>query len=269
VAASRDAVLSNILDIIQIGKEITSSVTLSPDKTLEKGKVLFASESMIFIDILANVSSEGPIVTLICFLAVGGLIWSGFRKLREFLIVYAFLSLGMLAFIATLQFFEVKLNFFNFITIPITIGIGVDYAINIYYRYKADHERSITDAVASTGSAVFLCSWTTIIGYGTMLWAKNQAMASFGLMAVIGEISCLAFALVFMPAWLGMREDRRRHPEASHAHKTPLVLEHALPAHTALEAEEVVKPAHRGTAAAKKKAPPKKKAAPRRKKPSA
>jgi predicted RND superfamily exporter protein len=269
VAASRDAVLSNILDIIQIGKEITSSVTLSPGKTLETGQVLFASESMIFIDILANVASEGPIVTLICFLAVGALIWSGFRKLREFLTVYAFLSLGMLAFIATLQFFEVKLNFFNFITIPITIGIGVDYAINIYYRYKADHERCITDAVASTGSAVFLCSWTTIIGYGTMLWAKNQAMASFGLMAVIGEICCLAFALLFMPAWLGVREDRRRHPEAAHAHKTPLVLQHALPARTALEAEEAVKPVHRGTVTTKNKAPPKKKAAARLKKPTA
>jgi predicted RND superfamily exporter protein len=42
-----------------------------------------------------------------------------------------------------------------------------------------------------------------------MLWAKNQAMASFGLMAVIGEISCLLFALVFMTAYLAVREDRR------------------------------------------------------------
>lgn len=269
VAASRDAVLSNILDIIQIGKEIGGSITTAPGKVLEKGKVLFASESMIFIDILANVSAEGPIVTVICFLAVGGLIWSGFRRLKEFLIVYAFLSLGMLAFIATLQLFEVKLNFFNFITIPITIGIGVDYAINIYYRYKADHERSITDAVASTGSAVFLCSWTTIIGYGTMLWAKNQAMASFGLMAVIGEVSCLAFALLFMPAWLGMREDKRRHPDKAAAHRTPLVLDHALPAHTALEAQEGEKPARRARPAARKKAPKKKTAAPRVRKPAA
>jgi len=210
VAASQDAVLSNIKDIIQIGNEIGSSVTLAPGKILEKGQVLFASESMIFMDMLKNISAEGPLVTVVCFLAVGALIWSGFRKLKDFLLVYAFLAFGMLAFIAMLQFLEVKLNFFNFITIPITIGIGVDYAINIYYRYKVDHERSITDAVASTGSAVFLCSWTTIIGYGTMLWAKNQAMASFGLMAVIGEISCLIFAIIFMPAYLGVREDKRK-----------------------------------------------------------
>ncbi|MFO1525633.1 MAG: hypothetical protein U1F16_06645 [Turneriella sp.] len=31
---------------------------------------------------------------------------------------------------------------------------------------------------------------------------ENQAMASFGLMAVIGEICCLAFALIFMTAYL-------------------------------------------------------------------
>jgi predicted RND superfamily exporter protein len=228
VAANNDAVLSNILDIIKIGNEISSTVTLAPGASLEKGKVLFASESMIFIDILANVSTEGPLVTVICFLAVGLLIGFGFRQIGESLFVYGFLAFGMFAFIAALQFFEVKLNFFNFITIPITIGIGVDYAINIYYRYKVDHKRSISEAVSSTGSAVFLCSWTTIIGYGSMLWAKNQAMASFGLMAVIGEISCLAFALVFMPAYLGMREDRQKHlATAGHAPALPVALKHA------------------------------------------
>lgn len=257
VAASQDAVLSNILDIIQIGREISSSVVLAPGRELESGKVLFASESMVFIDILANVSSEGPLVTVICFLAVGAFIWFGFRQWREFAIVYIFLSLGLLAFIATLQLFEVKLNFFNFITIPITIGIGVDYAINIYYRYKSDGERSITETVASTGSAVILCSWTTIIGYGVMLWAKNQAMASFGLMAVIGEICCLAFAIIFMPAWLGVREDRRQKPAPQSA---SLVLERTLPQHTALEAVNAEAPRKQPTRKKKKTAPNKKKA---------
>ncbi len=250
VAANNDAVLSNILDIVKIGQEISSAVTLAPGSTLEKGKVLFASESMIFIDILANVSAEGPLVTVFCFLAVGALIWFGFRKLGEFVFVYSFLAFGMLAFIAALQFFEVKLNFFNFITIPITIGIGVDYAINIYYRYKVDHKRSISDAVSSTGSAVFLCSWTTIIGYGSMLWAKNQAMASFGLMAVIGEVSCLAFALIFMPAYLGVREEKRNHVAGAVS---------AEKGHAPVVAKKPAKRASRKTAASKPKTSKKRK----------
>lgn len=209
VTAGQNAVLSNIKDIMQIGHEISGAVKIAPGKNLKEGELLFASESMIFTDILGDVSKEGPLVTLICFLAVGGFIWIGFRRLKEFFFVYLFLTFGLLAFIAALYFFGIKLNFFNFITIPITIGIGVDYAINLYYRYKVDGERSIESALASTGSAVFLCSWTTIIGYGSMLWAKNQAMASFGLMAVIGEVSCLVFAMVFMTAYLAVREDKR------------------------------------------------------------
>ena len=265
VAANNEAVLSNILDIIKIGNEISSAVTLAPGATLEPGKVLFASESMIFIDILANVSKEGPLVTVICFLAVGLLIWSGFRKLSESLFVYTFLAFGMFTFIAALQFFEVKLNFFNFITIPITIGIGVDYAINIYYRYKVDHKRSISDAVSSTGSAVFLCSWTTIIGYGSMLWAKNQAMASFGLMAVIGEISCLTFALVFMPAYLGMLEGRRKHVSGGAAGAEPAGVKavKAVGAPLRPAGKPTVKAAKKRTA----KAAPKTKKAPKRKSP--
>lgn len=209
VAASQDAVLSNIQDIIKIGKEIEQSVTLAPTEKLSQGQVLFASDSMIFLDVLENVATEGPLITVVCFLAVGGLIAFGFRRVKDSLVVFAFLGFGMLSFIGTLLATGIKLNFFNFITIPITIGIGVDYAINVYYRYKVDGKESITAAVASTGSAVFLCSWTTIIGYGTMLWAKNQAMVSFGLMAVIGEISCLIFALFFLPAWLGVKESKR------------------------------------------------------------
>lgn len=209
VAAGRDAVLSNILDLVRIGEEISSEVPIAEGKHAGAGKLLLASESMIFIDIIDNVRREGPLVTVLCFLAVGVLIFAGFRRLREFLFVYAFLTFGMLAFIASLLVFGIKLNFFNFITIPITIGIGVDYAINIFYRYKSEGERSIKATIAHTGSAVALCSWTTIIGYGTMLWAKNQAMASFGMMAVIGEICCLGFALVFMPAFLGVRENQQ------------------------------------------------------------
>ncbi|MBV6494218.1 MAG: hypothetical protein LDLANPLL_02249 [Turneriella sp.] len=209
VTASDKAVLSNIKDVIQIGSEISNAVKLAPGKEIGAEEVLLASESMIFTDILRDVSREGPLVTFICFLAVGAFIWIGFRRIKEFFFVYIFLTFGLLSFIAALYVFSVKLNFFNFITIPITIGIGVDYAINIYYRYKVDGEKSIQNALASTGSAVFLCSWTTIIGYGSMLGARNQAMASFGLMAVIGEISCLIFAMVFMTAYLARRADKR------------------------------------------------------------
>ena len=98
----------------------------------------------------------------------------------------------------------IKLNFVNFVVLPITFGIGIDYAVNYYQRYR--QASSPDQALAASGGAVALCSATTIIGYSALLVADNRAIFSFGLTAVIGEITCLSAALFALPAvlcWLG------------------------------------------------------------------
>ncbi|MCA9644990.1 MAG: hypothetical protein KC492_30080, partial [Myxococcales bacterium] len=75
----------------------------------------------------------------------------------------------------------------------------------------------VRGAVSHTGGAVALCSVTTIIGFGSLLVAQNQALFSFGLFAVAGEIACLATAVLSLPsaiAWLGSRRAASRAIEA-------------------------------------------------------
>jgi predicted RND superfamily exporter protein len=103
---------------------------------------------------------------------------------------------------------EVKITFLNFIALPITFGIGAEYGLNVAQRYRDD--RDMVRAVGSTGAAVALCSWTTIVGYGSLLAASSRALRGFGLMAILGEVSCLAAALVAMPAIILWREKCRR-----------------------------------------------------------
>ena len=57
-------------------------------------------------------------------------------------------------------------------------------------------------AVFHTGGAVVLASFTTIIGWGSLLIAGNQAFVSFGKIAVIGEVSCVLVAVLIIPAVL-------------------------------------------------------------------
>ena len=99
---------------------------------------------------------------------------------------------------------KVHVTFLNFIALPITFGIGAEYALNVVTRYR--EERNVARAVISTGAAVALCSWTTIVGYGSLLAASNQALNGFGLMAIIGEVACLAAAIVALPAFLFWRQ---------------------------------------------------------------
>jgi uncharacterized protein len=104
----------------------------------------------------------------------------------------------------------IKINFVNFIAFPITFGIGVDYAVNVMARYLRDGERDVAAAVRGTGAAVALCSATTIIGYSSLLVAKNLGLFLFGLLAVLGEITCLTTAVVVLPAVLVRVRDRWR-----------------------------------------------------------
>jgi predicted RND superfamily exporter protein len=102
---------------------------------------------------------------------------------------------------------RVHVTFLNFIALPITFGIGAEYVLNVVTRYR--EERDILRAVVSTGAAVALCSWTTIVGYGSLLAARNQALQGFGAMAILGEVSCLSAAIVALPAFIVWRQHGR------------------------------------------------------------
>ena len=103
---------------------------------------------------------------------------------------------------------DFKINFLNFIALPITFGIGVDYGVNIFHRYLHEPSKDILKCVRETGGAVGLCSFTTIIGYSSLLIAQNQAFVSFGVLAVLGEVTSLVAAIISIPAlllWLQRR----------------------------------------------------------------
>ena len=74
---------------------------------------------------------------------------------------------------------DTQLNFLNFIALPITFGIGCEYPFNIFDRSRLLGATS-RRAVKRIGGAVALCSYTTMIGYGSLLFADNQALQSFG-----------------------------------------------------------------------------------------
>lgn len=73
--------------------------------------------------------------------------------------------------------------------------------------------KDVEHSLRHTGAAVLLCSTTTIIGYSVLMIANNQALASFGTMAIIGEIACISAAALLTPALMLLikaRMERKR-----------------------------------------------------------
>jgi uncharacterized protein len=159
-------------------------------------------QPLLVIDIVDAIVRDGPVATLLAFGAVVVLVAIALRRARPTLLVIGSLLLGVLWLLGAAAWGRVKLNFLNFVVLPITFGIGVDYAVNVVQRWRAEGPGSLERVLRETGGAVALCSLTTIIGYTSLLVADNQGLRGFGFLASLGEVGCVAAALVALPAWL-------------------------------------------------------------------
>jgi len=198
------------------GREVLRHAAELRSVALPRADVPMASSMLVFADVMASIRQDGPRATVLSLVGVVLLVLLAFglggrrvRDLGDAGWVLASLGLGVLWFVGLAGAFGLKLNMLNFIALPITFGIGVDYAVNVFQRRRLDQSRSIADCVRTTGGAVALCSLTTMIGYSSLLIARNQALVSFGWLADAGEVACLAAALFALPAFLRWRELRR------------------------------------------------------------
>jgi uncharacterized protein len=190
-----DVVLSDGHNLLRIART-TDNVVL-PDGT----KVLTASRSTVFAEMIRSMERDGPLATAAAFGAVVLVVAIATHNLRGALVVLASLVMGVLWTVGGAAYLNVKLNFLNFIALPITFGVGCEYPFNVYDRSRL-LGGDVSGSLLRVGGAVALCSYTTTVGYSSLLLADMQALQSFGWVAMSGEIACLASALFVVPSML-------------------------------------------------------------------
>ena len=102
--------------------------------------VLVGGSAFVFTDMLDAMEYDGPRATAIAAL---GAVVVVLALLGANLAAFATLfcgAFGTLALVALAGLFGLKVNFLDFVALPITIGIGIDYSVNIISRaHRARH----------------------------------------------------------------------------------------------------------------------------------
>ncbi len=182
---------------------------------------LVAGEALVVADIITTMEADAP--KIILFALTGSvltvLLVLGFR--RHGLVTLACGMAGVVLMIAVCAQLGVKVHFLDLIALPITIGIGIDYAVNLAARDRQEGELGPRHLLATTGSTVLLCSFTTSVGYGTLMLSANGGIRSFGLAALVGEVACITMALIVAPVCLAVLRNRSRHAPADPADGSP------------------------------------------------
>jgi uncharacterized protein len=169
--------------------------------TLPSGKVVHGSGGpVILADMLRAVVRDVPRAISLSLALTLLTVLLALRRGPYLAGVLFALAVGSGGVACYLYFADVRLNFLNFAALPITFGIGVDYAVNVAQRYQADRGRSILEVLRTSGGAVVLCSLTTMLGYVALVGSHNAAIRGLGAIAAVGELSCLLAAVVVMPS---------------------------------------------------------------------
>jgi hypothetical protein len=170
--------------------------------------VTTSGASVIFADIVYSIERDGPLVTLIAGAGLVLMVLLLVGRNRRAIAVLAGTASGSLLMVACCALLGLKVNFLDFVALPITLGLGIDYAINIAHRHETEDVPDPITTLRTSGSAVFVCSLTTMIGYGSLLVSENLAIRGFGTASLIGEVTCLFTALVLVPALLAVGNRR-------------------------------------------------------------
>ncbi|HEY5925665.1 MAG TPA: MMPL family transporter [Kofleriaceae bacterium] len=166
-------------------------------RKLSADDVTASGACMLFADVLMQIQKDGPLVTAIASIALIIMVIAIVGRSRRAVAVLVATGAGSIGMIAVCALAGLKINFLDFVALPITLGLGIDYAINIADRATRSDPMV---ALRSTGGTVLVCSLTTMIGYMSLLVSDNLSIRGFGLASLIGEITCVIAAFVVVPA---------------------------------------------------------------------
>ncbi|HEJ84130.1 MAG TPA: RND transporter [Desulfobacteraceae bacterium] len=144
------------------------------------------------------------------------ILWLYWRSLRVVFLTMLPLGVSMLWLLEIMGWLGFNFNLANFFAIPILIAIGVDGGIHLLARWGEVQYMAGTAPGqkiglfhTSTPTAVGLSFATTMIGFGGLLFAHHQGLASLGWVMVLGSLMGMLACLLVLPPALKLMSPKR------------------------------------------------------------
>lgn len=136
------------------------------------------------------------------------LLYSGLLVFLALLIAYGRLELALISFLpmaltwvwilGIMSLLGLKFNIVNIIISTLIFGLGDDYSIFMMDSLMEKY-RTGSNKLSSARSAVYLSVLTTIIGLGTLIFARHPALNSIAVIAILGLVTVVFISQVLQP----------------------------------------------------------------------
>ena len=129
-----------------------------------------------------------------------------FRSLLTSLIVI-FVPLVAVGFVFSfMSLFSIPLDIMTITIASISVGMSVDYAIHIAWRFREEQKisrsRAEINTINSSGQAVLITAMTVIVGFLVFIFSNFNPTVLFGLLSAVAIFVSAALALRLIPIFL-------------------------------------------------------------------
>ncbi len=169
---------------------------------MEEADPAISGTSRMMLDFLDLIAKDGRNGMIVAFVIILVLLLITFRGPLGLLAMIP-LAGGSLMMLGLMALLGMKYNFMNFMAIPVILGIGIDDGVHALHRFQeegaGDGDR-VYNAYRFVGRAIMLTTITTMIGFGSLGFQLHVAMASFGIVLMMGVGACFIATVLFLPA---------------------------------------------------------------------
>jgi len=167
-----------------------------------------ASISLVLAETRKIVTSDFLLATVIAAFGVFFSLFIQFRDMKTVCVSMLSLGCGVVWMLGCMRLLGVSLNFANVVVAPMVVGIGIDDNIHLFHRFTEKRGGSMTDALVFSGRAVIMTSVTTVLGFGSLVFARYGGLKSIGMVSVLGVTLCLVSAIFITGALMAFIEER-------------------------------------------------------------
>jgi len=143
---------------------------------------------------------------LFAMLAIAILLMLIFRSLRAGLIGSIPLVFAIISMFGLMGWLGIELNIVTALLSSISIGVGVDYTIHLFWRIKTelvlkkDYPSAIFTALTTTGRGIAINAFSVMLGFSVLFFSQFPYLQTFAFLIILSLVLCLICALLLMPA---------------------------------------------------------------------
>ena len=176
----------------------------------------------------ATLAAGADLVSVVMLLALLTILWLAVRSKRH---VFAILVTTLIGLVMTAALGLALLGRFNLISvafIPLFVGLGVDFAIQVSVRSRAERlthptlKDAVLYALQGLGGALTLAACAIAAGFFAFLPTSYLGLAELGIIAGLGMFVALLLAITFLPALLVILQPRSMAGEVGYPWLAPI-----------------------------------------------